>query len=49
MDEERLTIPHPLMHERIFVLQPLAEIAPMLQHPVTKKTIRQMKEQLESR
>ena len=49
MDEERLTIPHPLMHERMFVLQPLAEIAPMLQHPVTKKTIRQMKEQLESR
>jgi len=34
-----LTIPHPLMHQRPFVLQPLAEIAPHLIHPVFKRTI----------
>ena len=34
-----LTIPHPLMHQRAFVLQPLAEIAPHVIHPVLQKTI----------
>ncbi len=49
IDEKRLTVPHPRMNERMFVLQPLAEIAPALQHPVTKETILQMKERLESK
>lgn len=35
----RLTIPHPLMHERRFVLEPLAQIAPGVVHPAMHQTI----------
>ena len=34
-----LTLPHPLMHERLFVMEPLAEIAPNVIHPVFKKHV----------
>ena len=37
-----IEIPHPLLHEREFVLKPLCEITPDKKHPVTGKTVREM-------
>ena len=39
IDCERLTVPHPLLHKRSFVLRPLHEIAPQLTHPAMRRTI----------
>lgn len=39
---EELQIPHPLMHQRNFVLAPLLEIAPHFVHPVLNKTIEEL-------
>lgn len=37
-----LTLPHPLMHQRPFVLQPLAEILPNWRHPIFRKTAKEL-------
>jgi 2-amino-4-hydroxy-6-hydroxymethyldihydropteridine diphosphokinase len=46
VDDPGLTIPHPAIHERRFVLEPLAEIAPEVLHPVFKRTIRELRDGL---
>jgi 2-amino-4-hydroxy-6-hydroxymethyldihydropteridine diphosphokinase len=46
VDLPGLVIPHPEMHERRFVLEPLAEIAADIRHPVFKKTMRQLRDDL---
>jgi 2-amino-4-hydroxy-6-hydroxymethyldihydropteridine diphosphokinase len=42
LETPALTIPHPHLHERGFVLLPMMDIAPDLMHPVKKKRIREM-------
>jgi len=42
LETAELQIPHPRLHLRRFVLEPLAEIAPGLRHPVIRKTAREM-------
>ena len=42
LDHPRLSLPHPSMGDRRFVLAPLAEIAPELIHPVTGKSVSKM-------
>src|SRR5258708_34922869 len=46
VDEKGLKVPHPAMHERRFVLEPLAEIAPDAIHPVFKRSARELLEAL---
>jgi len=44
-----LTLPHPLMHLRNFVLYPLADIAPEWVHPILKLTVQELKEKSEDK
>jgi 2-amino-4-hydroxy-6-hydroxymethyldihydropteridine diphosphokinase len=47
IDAPELQVPHPRIAERSFVLEPLAEIAPQLRHPLTGKTASEMLAALE--
>lgn len=49
IDDERLTVPHPLLAEREFALQPLAEIMRRHRHPITGVTVGEMLDALRNR
>jgi len=42
IDSRELVVPHPRLAERRFVLQPLADLAPDLRHPVLRRTVKEM-------
>ena len=46
LNEQNLTIPHPRLHERAFVLIPLLDICPELKHPILNKTIKELSDEL---
>jgi 2-amino-4-hydroxy-6-hydroxymethyldihydropteridine diphosphokinase len=48
LQDEELTIPHPHLAERAFVLAPLADIIPDFQHPQTSETVQEMLERVDA-
>lgn len=49
LEQEKLTIPHPRMNERAFVLVPLAEIAPDVIDPVSRRSVQELAETVDQR
>jgi 2-amino-4-hydroxy-6-hydroxymethyldihydropteridine diphosphokinase len=49
INEPQLVVPHPRLHERAFVLVPLADVAPDLMHPVLHQTVRDLLANVDSR
>jgi len=49
INEPDLTVPHPRLHRRRFVLAPLSEIAPLWTHPVSQRSMRQLLAEVEDR
>ena len=47
IDEDRLTVPHPRLSQRAFVLLPWSDLAPDWCHPIFKKTVRELLEQID--
>lgn len=47
ISDKNLVIPHPRLHERMFVIEPLCDIAPYFIHPVNRKSIIEIKEKLQ--
>ena len=46
IDAKDLIVPHPAMHQRRFVLEPIAEIAGEVRHPVFKRSMRELRDAL---
>lgn len=46
LENDALTLPHPRIHERYFVLRPLLDLAPEQRHPASGKTMRQLMAEL---
>jgi 2-amino-4-hydroxy-6-hydroxymethyldihydropteridine diphosphokinase len=46
IEAQELTLPHPRLHERGFVLHPLSEVSPNWTHPITGHTVMEMLDKL---
>lgn len=46
-DHDRLIVPHPRMHERLFVLRPLCDIDQAWNHPIKGQTVKEMMDAIE--